>query len=99
MRQAGLQQDQARISYLEQNIQFLIDQLHHLQTSASQPSPLQQHPSRPNLNLPQPPPLSSIASELPVFKLKLLHFVVDNQNTYNDAETQCHTRIDHVPIS
>ena len=83
-----LQDDKNRISYLEQNVQYLVNQIQQLQSLTSQPPPPQHQPPRPNLNLPQPPPFSGIPSELPLFKLKLLHFLVGNQSTYHDPETQ-----------
>ena len=55
VRQTDLQQDQARISYLEQNVQCLSNQLHHLQNNVPQPPQLPQQISRPNLNLHQSP--------------------------------------------
>ena len=62
-----LRQDQNHISYLEQNVQFLVNQIQHLQSLASQPLLIQQPPPSPNLNLPQPPPFFGTPGELPLF--------------------------------
>ena len=78
----ALQEEKNLISYLEQNVQYLINQIQQLK---SQPQP--QLPTCPNLNLPQPPQFSGIPTELPLFKLKLLHYLVGNQSTYHDSET------------
>ena len=52
------------------------------------PAPVPKHIIHPNLNLPPPPPFSGSPLELPIFKLKLLHFLVGNRNTYLDARSQ-----------
>ena len=75
--------DRDRVTFLEQNVQFLINQIHQLQNKP-QPPP----PPRPNLNLPTPPQFSGLPTELPLFELKLLHYLVGNQSTYHDSETQ-----------
>ena len=83
--QAQFQQDQARIAFLEQNVNYSTTSIQQLQNNDPQPIP--QQISHPNLNLPQPPPFSGSPSELPIFKLKLIHYLVGNQNTYHDSET------------
>ena len=85
--QGDVQQEQSRLTFLERYVHFLVNQDQQLQSIATQPPPQQQLP-RPHLNLPQPPPFSRIPSELPLFKLKLLHFLVGNRTTYHDPETQ-----------
>ena len=82
-----VQPKQSCLSFLEQYVHFLVNQVQRLQSIAIQP-PLQQQLPRPNLNLPQPPPFFGIPSELTLFKLKLLHFLVGNQTTYHDPENQ-----------
>ena len=77
------QDDKNRIAYLEQNVQCLINQIQQLQ---SQPQP--PLPTHPNLNLPTPPQFSGLPTEPPLFKLQLLHYLVGNQSTYHDPETQ-----------
>ena len=75
--------DRERVAYLEQQMQYLVNQVQNLQAL---PPPHAMPP--PNLNLPQPPLFSGTQSELPLFKLKLLHFLVGNQTTYHNSETQ-----------
>ena len=77
------QDEKNRINYLEQNVQYLINQIQQLQSQTQPPLP-----TRPNLNLPQPPQFSGLPTELPLFKVKLLHHLVGNQSTYHDSNTQ-----------
>ena len=77
------QDEKDRITYLEQYVQYLINRIQQLQSQP--PPPL---PTRPNLNLPTPPQFFGLPTELPLFKLKLLHYLVGNQFTYHDSETQ-----------
>ena len=77
------QDDRDAVAFLEQNVQYLINQIQNLQNQP-QPPP----PPRPNLNLPTPPQFSGLPTELPLFKLKLLHYLVGNQSTYHDSETK-----------
>ena len=46
-------------------------------------------PTRPNLNLPEPPRFSGTPSELPSFQLKLCQFLRGNYNTYFDSQWGC----------
>ena len=84
--QVLFQQDQARIAFREQNVNYLSNNIQQLQNDV--PAPIPQPVFHPNLNLPTPPSFSSIPLELPVFKLKLIQFLVGNQNTYHGSETQ-----------
>ena len=77
------QHDRDRVTFLEQNVQYLVNQIQQLQNRPPPPSP-----PRPNLNLPIPPQFSGLPTELPLFKLKLLHYLVGNQATSYDSETQ-----------
>lgn len=97
--QAGLQQqgdvqhgdvqhEQSRLSYLEGHVHYSVNQIQHLQSVQATPIPLPHSPSHPNLNLPTPPYFSGTPSELPLFKLKLVHFLVGNQSTYHNSEKQ-----------
>ena len=45
-------------------------------------------PTRPNLNLPQPPFFSGNPNELPSFKLKLCLYLRGNSQTYFDPDSQ-----------
>ena len=83
-----LQTEQNRISFLEQNQQLLVDQIQHLSSVISQVSTNPSPPSHPNLNLPQPPSFSGIASDLPDFKMKLFQFLHGNPHTYTTPQTQ-----------
>ena len=78
--------DQARISFLEQNVNYLTNNLQYLQNIIPPPPP--QMISHPNLNLPQPPSFFGSPIKLLIVKLKLIHFLVGNQNTYHDSQTQ-----------
>ena len=74
-----------RITFLEQNFQNVVNELNYLRNVVARPSP---PPPRPNLNLPQPAPFSGVPSELQTFKLKLFQYLIGNQNTYSDSESQ-----------
>ena len=52
------------------------------------PAPVPQQLFHPNLNLPPPPPFLGSPLQLPTFKMKLIHFLVGNRNTYPDFESQ-----------
>ena len=79
-------QDQARIAFLEQNVANISNALQHTQNNI--PAPVPQQLFHPNLNLPPPPPFSGSPLQLPTFKMKLIHFLVGNRNTYPDSESQ-----------
>ena len=85
-----MHQEQSRLAFLEHHVHFLVNQIQHLQSIQSAPPPplQQQQVSRPNLNLRTPPQFSALPSELPLFKLKLQHFLVGNQTTYHNSEIQ-----------
>ena len=82
--QFQFEQDQARIAFLEQNVANISQALQHMQNVPPPPPP----PSHPNLNLSPPPPFSGSPLHLPTFRMKLVHFLVGNRNTYPDAESQ-----------
>ena len=52
------------------------------------PAPVPQQIPHPNLNLPPPPSYSGSPLLLPTFKMKLIHFLVGDRNTYPDSESQ-----------
>ena len=58
------QDDRDRVAFMEQNFQYLLNQIQQLQNQPPPPPP-----PRPNLNLPTPPQFSSLPTELPLFKL------------------------------
>lgn len=82
------QDDQHRIALLEQNQQQLVDEIQrlsqHISAASSFPSPS----PHPNLKLPQPPPFSGLATELPEFKMKLSQFLRGSPHTYSTSESQ-----------
>ena len=84
--QNQFEQDQARITFLEQNVNYLTNTVQHMQNNV--PAPVPQQIFHPNLNLPPPPPFSGSPLELPIFKMKLIHFLVGNRNTYPDSESK-----------
>ena len=77
------QDDRDRGTFLEQNVKYLLNQIQQLQNQPPPPSP-----PRPNLNLPTPPQFFGLPTKLPLLKLKLLHYLVGNQPTYHDSQTQ-----------
>ena len=82
--------DPNRMTFLEDQFQYLLAEVTHLRGIVNQPPPTPPPPQqfRPNLNLPQPPQFSGFPSELPTFKLKLFQFLMGNHNTYIDSESQ-----------
>ena len=83
--QDRFEQNQARMIHMEHTIAQMGNALHNLQ-NVPQPAPQPQF--YPNLNLPPPPPFSGSPLALPSFKMKLIHFLVGNQNTYPVSERQ-----------
>ena len=98
-----LQDEFGRVAQLESHFSQVVNELrqttselHHLRNLVSQNIPPPQFhnphppppPTRPNLNLPQPPPFSGNPSELSTFKLKLCQFIRGNYQTYFDNESQ-----------
>ena len=79
-------QDQARMAYLEQNVANISNVLQNMQNNI--PAPVPQQIFHLDLNLPPPPSFSGSPLHLPTFKLKLVHFLVGNRNTYPDSESQ-----------
>ena len=79
-------QDQARIAFLEQNIANISHALQNMQNNI--PALVPQQIFHPNLNLPSPPSFSGSPPHLPTFKMKLVHFLVGNRNTYLDFQSQ-----------
>ena len=88
LQQDQQQQEQNRLFQLGQKIQLLVNEIHHLCNVVARTFSTPPTQSRPNLNLPQPPPFSRVPSELPTFKLNLHQFLRGNNNTYTDSETQ-----------
>ena len=84
--QNRFEQDQARIAFLEQNVANISNALQNMQNNI--PVPVPQHIFHPNLKLPSPPSFSGSPLHLPTFKMKLVHFLVGNRNTYHDSESQ-----------
>ena len=83
--------EQNRLACLEQNQQILVEQIQHLSNVLTQFFSNQPTPSQPNLNLPQPPPFSGIATQLLEFKMKLFQLLHGNPHTYTTSQTQlCH---------
>ena len=74
-----------RITFLEHNFQNVVNELNYLRNVVARPPP---PPPRPNLNLPQPAPFSGLPSDLQTFKLKLFQYLIGNQNTYTESESQ-----------
>ena len=74
------------MSFLEQNVIFLSNTIQQMQPNV--PAPIPQLVFHPYLNLPPPPPFFGFPLELPIFKMKLIHFRVGNCNTYPDSKTQ-----------
>ena len=72
----------------------------HLMTVFTQVSSNPPTPAHPNLNLPQPPPFSGVASELPEFKMKLFQLLHGNPNTYCKGairqERHCFRASNHI---
>ena len=98
-----LQDEFGRVAQLESHFSQVVNELrqttselHHLRNLVTQNIPPPQFhnphppppPTRPNLNLPQPPPFSGNPSELSTFKLKLCQFIRGNYQTYFDNESQ-----------
>ena len=83
--QTRFEHDQARMMHMENTIAQMSNALHTLQTV---PPPVPPPQFYPNLNLTPPPPFSGSPLALPTFKMKLIHFLVGNQNTYPDSERQ-----------
>ena len=92
-----------RVASLENNMGGVMAELHRLQSVVAQqqqnaqnihlnqnvhPQYVPPPPTRPNLNLPEPPRFSGIPSELPSFQLKLCQFLRGNYNTYFDSQSQ-----------
>ena len=84
--QNQFQQDQARTAFLEQNVNYITTTFQQMQNNI--PAPIPQPVFHHNLNLPPPPPFPGSPLELPIFKMKLIHFLVWNRNTYPDSESQ-----------
>ena len=80
--QNQFEQDQARIVFLEQNVNYITNALQKMVNNI--PAPLPQQIFHPNLNL---PPFFGSPLQLPTFKMKLIHFLVGNRNTYPDFES------------
>ena len=78
--------DQARIAYLEQNVANMSNTIQNMQNNI--PAPVPQQIPHPNLNLQPPPSYSGSPLQLSTFKMKLIHFLVGNRNTYPDSESQ-----------
>lgn len=80
------QQLQHQLQQMHMQNQQLIRELNHLRQAHLprhiSPSPPPLLPTRPNLNLPQPPDFSGNPLELKTFKIKLIHFLRGNFNTY-----------------
>ena len=70
--------DHSRIAFLERNQQHL---------SQRQLQRFQNGFSHPNLNLPQPPSFSEVATNLPGFKMKFFQFLHENPHTYTSSQT------------
>ena len=84
--QNQFEQDQARIVFLEQNVNYITNALQQMQNNI--PAPVPQQNFHPNLNLPPPPPFFGSPLHLLTFKMKLIHFLVGNRNTYPDSQSQ-----------
>ena len=84
--QNQFEQDQARIAFFEQNVNYVTTTLQEMQNNV--PAPVPQQLFHPNLNLPPPPPFSGSPLQLPIFKMKLIHFPVGNRNTYPDSKSK-----------
>ena len=80
-----LEHDKARMLHMENTIAQMGNALHNLQNV---PQPAPPPPFHPNLNLSPPPPFSGSPLLLPTFKMKLIHFLVGNRNTYPDSESE-----------
>ena len=83
--QNQFEHDQARILHMENTIAQMGNALHQLQNVPQPAPPPHFHP---NLNLSPPPPFSGSPLLFPTFKMKLMHFLVGNRNTYPDSESQ-----------
>ena len=83
--QNQFEQDQARIAFLERNVNYITTALQQMQNNI--PAPLPQQIFYPNLILPPPPPFSGSPLHLSTFNMKLIHFLVGNRNTYPDFES------------
>ena len=84
------QQLQHQLHQLQIQHQHLIGQFQRMQQNQVQ-QPVLQHippPTRPNLNLPQPPYFSGNPLELTTLKIKLTQFIRGNFNTYFDDQSQ-----------
>ena len=78
-----------QIQQLQAQVQLLIGQIQNMQPIPPNPVPQNiplQH--RPNLDLPKPPPFSGNSLELNSFKIKLIHFIRGNFNTFTDDRSQ-----------
>ena len=84
--QIQFEQNRARIAFLEQNVTHIGNALRQMQNNI--PAPVPQQLFHPNLNLPPPPPFFGSPLHLPTFKMKHVHFLVGNRNTYPNSESQ-----------
>ena len=84
--QTQYEHDQARIAYLERNLAAMSNTINNIQNNI--PPPVPHHILHPNLNLLTPSPYSGSPLLFSTFKMKLIHFLVGNKNTYPDSESQ-----------
>ena len=84
--QNQFEHDQARIAYLERNLAAMSNTIQNIQNNI--PAPVPHHILHPNLNLQPPSSYSGSPLLLSTFKMKLIHFLVGNKNTYPDSESQ-----------